>query len=112
MTTFLLFNFLIPLAAAGQLRIAPIFFNHMILQRDQPVHVWGTGVPGRKVALRKEKKTSGMAVCSDIGEKHDVHPTNKKDVGKRLARWALCYTDANLVNSSNLPASTFKLKVQ
>lgn len=32
---------------------------------------------------------SGMAVCSDIGAKDDVHPTNKKDVGNRLARWAL-----------------------
>jgi sialate O-acetylesterase len=32
---------------------------------------------------------SGMAVCSDIGAKDDVHPTNKKDVGERLARWAL-----------------------
>lgn len=32
---------------------------------------------------------SGMAVCSDIGAKDDVHPTNKKEVGERLARWAL-----------------------
>jgi sialate O-acetylesterase len=28
-------------------------------------------------------------VCSDIGAKDDVHPTNKKDVGERLAYWAL-----------------------
>jgi sialate O-acetylesterase len=32
---------------------------------------------------------SGMAVSSDIGFKNDVHPTNKKYVGERLARWAL-----------------------
>ena len=32
---------------------------------------------------------SGMAVCSDIGFKDDVHPTNKKEVGARLAYWAL-----------------------
>lgn len=31
----------------------------------------------------------GMAVCSDIGARNDVHPTNKKAVGERLARWAL-----------------------
>jgi len=31
----------------------------------------------------------GMAVSSDIGAKNDVHPTNKKEVGERLARWAL-----------------------
>lgn len=32
---------------------------------------------------------TGMAVSSDIGVKNDVHPTNKKAVGERLARWAL-----------------------
>ena len=32
---------------------------------------------------------SGMAVCSDIGFKDDVHPTNKKNVGERLSYWAL-----------------------
>lgn len=31
----------------------------------------------------------GMAVCSDLGAKNDVHPRDKKDVGERLARWAL-----------------------
>jgi sialate O-acetylesterase len=30
-----------------------------------------------------------MAVCTDIGAPHDVHPTNKKLVGERIARWAL-----------------------
>ncbi|WP_343702575.1 sialate O-acetylesterase [Chitinophaga sp.] len=34
-------------------------------------------------------KHGGMAVCSDLGFRNDVHPTNKKDVGERLARWAL-----------------------
>lgn len=34
-------------------------------------------------------KNGGMAVCSDIGAKNNVHPTNKKLVGERLANWAL-----------------------
>src|SRR5690606_38888988 len=47
---------------------------------------------------------SGMAVCSDIGAKDDVHPTNKKDVGERLARWALNKTyKQNVVPSGPLP---------
>ena len=31
----------------------------------------------------------GMAVINDIGNLKDIHPRNKQDVGKRLARWAL-----------------------
>jgi sialate O-acetylesterase len=33
-------------------------------------------------------KNSGLIVTVDIGNPDDVHPTNKMDVGKRMARWA------------------------
>ncbi|HEX5025737.1 MAG TPA: sialate O-acetylesterase [Agriterribacter sp.] len=47
---------------------------------------------------------SGMAVCSDIGFRDDVHPTNKKAVGDRLANWALDKTyHINIVPSGPLP---------
>lgn len=32
---------------------------------------------------------TGMAVTVDIGDAEDIHPTNKADVGERLAAWAL-----------------------
>jgi sialate O-acetylesterase len=32
---------------------------------------------------------TGMVVTMDIGERENIHPANKKDVGERLARWAL-----------------------
>jgi len=35
---------------------------------------------------------TGMAVAIDIGEAKDIHPRDKKDVGARLARWALADT--------------------
>lgn len=37
----------------------------------------------------KDTPYTGMAVTSDIGAQHDVHPTDKKAVGERLSRWAL-----------------------
>ena len=39
--------------------------------------------------LLDEVEHVGMAVSSDVGNPNDVHPRNKKAVGKRLARWAL-----------------------
>ncbi|MDE3236865.1 MAG: sialate O-acetylesterase [Bacteroidota bacterium] len=55
--------------------------------------------------LIKEVSHGGMAVISDIGFKNDVHPTNKKDVGERLARLALhdSYKKRSIVPSGPLP---------
>jgi sialate O-acetylesterase len=39
--------------------------------------------------LTLQLKNTGMAVINDIGAAKNAHPTNKQDVGKRLARWAL-----------------------
>lgn len=39
--------------------------------------------------LMNQLENTGMAVCSDFGDRYDVHPRHKKVVGQRLARWAL-----------------------
>lgn len=41
-----------------------------------------------RLVLDTTPKT-GMAIINDIGEAEDIHPKNKKDVGERLALWAL-----------------------
>lgn len=41
----------------------------------------------RRTALATPK--TGLIVTIDIGEANDIHPKNKLDVGRRMARWAL-----------------------
>ena len=50
---------------------------------------------------------TGMAIINDIGEAADIHPKNKKDVGERLALWALAkdYGKNGLIFSGPLYAS-------
>lgn len=50
---------------------------------------------------------TGMAVTIDIGEALNIHPQNKQDVGRRLARWAMrdCYGDKQVEVSGPLYAS-------
>ena len=40
----------------------------------------------------KALPNTGEAVIIDLGEGKDIHPLNKQDVSKRLARWALAET--------------------
>lgn len=54
--------------------------------------------------LMEEIPHTGMAVCSDRGDSLDVHPKMKKEVGERLAAWALneTYERKNVVPSGPL----------
>lgn len=51
---------------------------------------------------------TGMAVAIDIGEALEIHPHNKQDVGRRLARWAMrdCYGEKDLEVCGPLVASS------
>lgn len=50
----------------------------------------------RDAQLRTMKlQNTGMVVTTDIGNPINIHPSNKQDVGKRLALWALAKTYNN-----------------
>ena len=56
--------------------------------KSQPTNEpWATLREAQSMAL--ELPNTGMAVTIDIGDADDIHPTNKQDVGKRLAINAL-----------------------
>jgi sialate O-acetylesterase len=57
---------LVPLATlhAAELKVAPVFSDHLVLQRDMPVPVWGSANPGDAVTVEfagQSKKTTADA---------------------------------------------------
>jgi sialate O-acetylesterase len=54
--------------------------------RDQLPKLWEAQRAAMKIP------NTGMIVITDITDLNDIHPTNKQDVGKRLALWALAKT--------------------
>jgi sialate O-acetylesterase len=54
-----------------------------------------------QAAAGQEIPNCGMVVINDIGDVKDIHPTNKQEVGRRLALWALArdYDRPNVVYS-------------
>lgn len=53
---------------------------------------------------------TGMAVTLDIGNPNNIHPGNKKDVGERLAFWALAKTYGKKVNFSGPVYKSMKVQ--
>ena len=62
------------------------FYYVQLSSHDRPS--WPAFRNSQRLLMSKLENT-GMAVCSDFGDRYDVHPRHKKAVGQRLARWAL-----------------------
>lgn len=62
------------------------FYFVQLSSMDRPSWTWFRDSQRRLMA---EIANTGMAVSSDKGDSLDVHPKQKKEVGERLATWAL-----------------------
>lgn len=77
------------------------FYFVQLSSIDRPSWTWFRDSQRR---LMQEISNTGMAVSSDKGDSLDVHPKQKKEVGERLAAWALnkTYGYKNVVPSGPL----------
>lgn len=75
-----------------------------------PTHPTESGTAGIREAQRLAAAgdaNSGLAVAVDIGERTDIHPANKQELGRRLARAArhVIYGEKNLPPSGPVPVA-------
>jgi sialate O-acetylesterase len=81
----------------------PFYFvqlaNWRVRKAEPSESDWAELREAQLLTLRAVPRT-GMAVAVDIGEAGDIHPGNKRDVGVRLARWALADTYGRRVEKS------------
>lgn len=78
----------------------PFYFVQLAPYGRQNIEGW-VGVQQAQNKTMQELKNTGMAVINDIGYASRIHPPKKKEVGQRLALWALVkdYKVEGLVHS-------------
>ena len=65
MKSFLPILLFLPILAAGQLTLSPVFSDHMVMQRDAPLRIWGKGIPGKKISVSFDKQKHTSIVQKD-----------------------------------------------
>ena len=65
MKNILLLILLLPLTVAAQLQLAKVFSDNMVVQRDQPLHIWGKGVPKQKISIAFATQTKYIIANAD-----------------------------------------------
>ena len=65
MRTYFLIYLLFPIILNAQFTVAPYFSDNMVLQRDQPIHIWGKASPGKKISVSLLNQKKATIVQSD-----------------------------------------------
>jgi sialate O-acetylesterase len=63
----LVFLLLAPLIGRAQIRLPHLFSDHMVLQRDAPMHIWGWAAPGEEVTVAFHNQRA-KAISNPIGQ--------------------------------------------
>ena len=71
----------LPLAGHADVSLPRIFGNHMVLQRETPLKVWGTADAGEKISLELGPR-SFSTTSDENGDWHIDLPPLKADGGK------------------------------
>lgn len=83
------------------------FYYVQLSSIDRPSWTWFRNSQRR---MMKEIPNCGMAVSSDRGDSLNVHPRYKREIGERLARWALNRTYGHLITPSGPLFSSVEFK--
>lgn len=87
----------------------PLLIVQLSSYGPSPTHPGESGWANVREAQRlvaKEDPRSGLAVAVDIGERYDIHPANKQEVGRRLARLARHVVYGDTLNPSGPTPNT------
>jgi sialate O-acetylesterase len=52
--------------AHSEVKLPTLFSNHMVLQREMPIHIWGEAAPGEQVAISLQDSTAS-ATADELG---------------------------------------------
>ena len=58
---------LAPLASRAEIRLPKLLSDHMVIQREIPIHIWGWSDPGEKVSVRFHGQDRSTA-ANDLGQ--------------------------------------------
>ena len=69
-------------AAAAQMWMPNLFVDHMVVQRDKPLLVWGWAEPGEQMRVTLHRDTQIAAKVSDIG--HSLEAQARAEGGRPM----------------------------
>jgi sialate O-acetylesterase len=65
----------LPFGSRAQVRLPQLISDHMVLQRDRPINIWGWASPSEKVTVTFDGHSYKTVAAADSGWQIKIHPT-------------------------------------